>query len=66
MATAVLELKGYVIPLSREEYSCPEEDGLHDWGGFDRTICVCGTMHTYCTQCGEVYRDCDFVEYGVN
>jgi hypothetical protein len=42
--------------LDADLYSCPDaDDGLHDWGGFDRTLCYCipgGTMHTYCTECG--------------
>lgn len=66
MAIAYIEWLNIEIPLDLENYSCAEEDGLHDWGGFDRTVCVCGAMHTYCLQCGEVYRDCDFVEYEVD
>ena len=49
------------------EYSCPvAATGMHDWGGFDRTLCYCvpeGTMHTYCTECAEIY-DTDLHEEG--
>lgn len=29
-----------------------------DFGYFDRTLCGCGAMHTYCNICGERDDDC--------
>jgi len=49
-------------PLDDRNYSCPNSaDGLHDWGGFDRSLCMCvdgGIMHTYCVECGNTFEDC--------
>jgi len=28
----------------------------HDFGDFDRTVCPCGIMHAYCTDCGKPER----------
>lgn len=64
MATAVIQWQmGYgswedVCAVDLENYSCPDsDDGLHDWGGFDRSLCFCvpeGVMHTYCIDCGKI------------
>lgn len=57
-----------VTKLDEKNYSCPDsETGIHDWGGFNRSLCFCdpsGIMHTYCTECGETYEDCPEPEFG--
>lgn len=30
----------------------------HESQHFDRSLCGCGTMHTYCNDCGEVLDGC--------
>jgi hypothetical protein len=58
-----------VTKLDERNYSCPDaENGIHDWGGFNRSLCFCdptGIMHTYCTECGETYEDCPEPEFGI-
>lgn len=32
-----------------------------DTGHFDRTICACGAMHSYCATCGSLQDPCPYV-----
>lgn len=48
----------YRCDLSRDEMRLPEHNC--DTGWFDRVICPepCGTMHSYCSVCGELQDEC--------
>ena len=43
-----------------DPYVCPHED---TW--FDRTLCACGMMHTYCDDCGRVMGWCPYSPSGL-
>lgn len=38
-------------------------DCLHASTHFDRSLCACGVMHTYCDDCGAVVDGCSLDEY---
>jgi len=47
----------YRCDLSADEARIPEHDC--DAGLFDRVLCGCGAMHSYCTVCVELQDECE-------
>ena len=41
---------------------CPNCGGRAGDNWFDRSLCICGVMHTRCSACGVALDDCDYEE----
>lgn len=48
----------YRCELSLDEIVHPCVPDAHDFSDFDRVLCACDTMHTYCLHCGECLEPC--------